>query len=358
MTGVRAVILAGGQGSRLRPLTLERAKPVVPVLNRPFLAHQLAWLRAHGISDVVLACSYRVEDVQAALGDAAGLGVRLRYAVEPEPLGTGGGLRHAVEPGPGAVLALNGDVLTDADLGAMARFHTARGARATILLTRVADPRPYGLVELEPDGRVRRFREKPGADEPVDTDTVNAGVYLIEAALLARLPPGRAASIEREFFPALVADGVACFGCPTAAYWRDIGSPADYHAAQMDLLHGRVRMALAPPGQRRDGCWVAPDAAVAAGARLAAPAVVGARVRVAAGARVGPAAVLGDGSRVEADARVAAAVLWEDVVVGPGAVLDGCVVGARTRVGARAHVGAGVVLATGAVVPAHATLTR
>ncbi|HXH84516.1 MAG TPA: nucleotidyltransferase family protein, partial [Candidatus Tectomicrobia bacterium] len=157
----QAVILAGGQGTRLRPLTLARAKPVVPVLGRPFLAWQLALLRAHGVTDVVLACSYRVEDVREALADAERLDMRLRYVVETEPLGTGGGVRNAANLARGTVFVLNGDVLTDADLSAMRRFHAARGSRTTILLTRVDDPRAYGLVETAPDGRLRRFREKP-----------------------------------------------------------------------------------------------------------------------------------------------------------------------------------------------------
>lgn len=354
----QAVILAGGQGTRLRPLTLGRAKPVVPLLNRPFLAHQLALLREHGISDVILACSYRVDDVRAALGDGAQLGVTLRYVVEKEPLGTGGGVANAADLASGTIFVLNGDILTDADLSAMRRFHEAHGARATILLTRVTDPRPYGLVELDPDGRLRAFREKPGADVPVTGDTVNAGAYLIDAALLKRIPRDRPVSIEREFFPALIADRVPCFGWCAPAYWRDIGSPAAYREAQMDLLEGRARMLLAPPGERRDGAWIAPGGTAAADARLLAPAAVGARVALAPRCRVGPSAVVGEDSTIGPDARVEGAVLWERVEVGPGAVLCDCVIGADVKIGAFARVGAGMVLESGAVIPARTTLTR
>ncbi len=248
----QAVILAGGQGTRLRPLTLARAKPVVPFLNRPFLAYQLALLGACGVQDVVLSCGYRAEDLKSALAGETS-GVRLRYAVEAEPLGTGGGVRNAVDLTAGTVYVLNGDILTDADLAAMRRFHERRGARVTIMLVRVPDPRAYGLVETDADGRLRRFREKPGAGEPVTTDTVNAGVYLIDAELLRRMPAGQPVSIEREFFPALIAAGVPCYGWLASAYWRDIGSPAAYHAAQMDLLDGRLRTPLAPPGEARGG---------------------------------------------------------------------------------------------------------
>ena len=295
---LQAVILAGGQGTRLRPLTLARAKPVVPLLNRPFLAYQLALLRAHGVSDIVLACSYRVEDLRAALGDAEHLGVRLRYAIENEPLGTGGGVRNAADLVSGTLFVLNGDILTDPDLTEMRRLHETRGSRTTIYLQPVPDPRQYGLVETEADGRLKAFREKPAAGEEITTNTINAGIYLIDAELIGRIPRERASSIEREFFPALIADGVPCFGwCPTA-YWRDIGNPAAYRAAQIDLLQGRAAMPLAPPGQRRDGSWVDGGGIVEPGARIVAPSVVGAGVVLGPRCRVGPGTVIGEGARV------------------------------------------------------------
>lgn len=350
------MILAGGQGTRLRPLTLARAKPVVPFLNRPFLAYQLALLRQHGITDGVLSCSYRVDDVRDALGDET-FGVRLRYVVEKEPLGTGGGVRNAADIARGSVFVLNGDILTDADLLAMRRVHESRGAQVTIMLTRVDDPRQYGLVETGADGRILRFREKPGPNDEITTDTVNAGVYIIDAELLRRMPADRPVSIEREFFPAVIAEGVRCQGwCPTA-YWRDIGSPAAYRAAQMDLLDGRVRTSLTPPGQPRAGVWTAAGV-VADGARIEPPAVLGDGVRIQAGAHVGPRAVVGLGSQVAAGARIEDAVLWERVEVGPGAVLRECVVGADARIGAHAELGAGVVLESGAVIPDNARLPR
>lgn len=355
----QAVILAGGEGTRLRPLTLARAKPVVPLLNRPFLAYQLALLRTHGITDVVLACSYRVEDVTAALGDGRALGTRLRYVVEREPLGTGGGVRNAADLLEGTVVVLNGDVLTDADLDEMRALHDARGSRTTILLTRVADPSAYGLVETDADGRLLRFREKPGPGEPRTTDTINAGLYLIDAALLRRMPVGRPVSIEREFFPALIADGVPCHGwLPPAAYWRDIGSPAAYREAQVDLLAGRVRTPLAPQGPAPVGRCVEATARVAPTARVEPPAVVGAGVVVEANARVGPRAVVGDRCRIGAGATLEDAVVWEDVDIGPGAVLRDCVVATGCRIGAHAEVGPGAVLAAGAVVAERGAVSR
>ena len=349
--GTQAVILAGGQGTRLRPLTLSRAKPVVPLLNRPFLAYQIALLRQHGVTDIALSCSYRVEDVRRALGDARELGATLRYVVEAEPLGTGGGVRNAVDLARGTVFVLNGDVLTDADLSAMRAFHETQGSRVTILLTPVDDPRAYGLVETAADGRVLRFREKPGPDEIITTNLINAGVYLIDAALLARIPPGRMVSIEREFFPAVIADGLPCFGWRHPAYWRDIGHPAAYRAAQIDLLAGRVKTALMPPGEFRNGSWL-DRATVADGAHLEAPSVIGAEARLAPAAHVGPHAVIGAGTIIGAGARVQRAVLWERVRVGEGAVVCDCVVGADAVIGARATVDHGVALESGAVVSA------
>ncbi len=354
-TATQAVILAGGQGTRLRPLTLARAKPVVPLLNQPFLAWQLALLREHGVTDVILACSYRVEDVQQALGDGNALGVRLRYVVESEPLGTGGGVRNAADLTRGTVFVLNGDVLTDADLGAMRRFHESRRSRTTIFLTPVADPRAYGLVELDGEGRLTRFREKPTADEPITTNTINAGIYLIDAALLARIPADRPVSIEREFFPALIADQIPAYGWTSAAYWRDIGSPSAYRAAQMDLLDGRVRTTLALAGQCHDEA--SPVSGVGGGPhRIVGPAVVGDDVEIGHDAQVGPRVVLGAGCRIGAGARVENAVLWEGVHVGEGARLIDCVVAAGARIGARAGIGADVVLEAGAVVADRARL--
>jgi NDP-sugar pyrophosphorylase family protein len=346
----QAVILAGGEGTRLRPLTLSRAKPVVPLLNRPLLAYQLALLQRHGVADVILACSYRVDDVRAALGDGTALGTHLRYVVEDVPRGTGGGVRNAADLARGIVFVLNGDVLTDVDLTAMRRFHDARGSRVTIFLRTVEDPRPYGLVECDGDGRIRAFREKPESLDGITARTINGGVYLIDAALLARIPADRAVSIEREFFPAVVADGTPCFGWIAEPYWRDIGAPAAYREAQVDLLEGRVTSPLPPPGDAKDGSWLADGVRVGRDARVEAPSVIGSGVELGDGAIVGPHAVLGARCRIGAGARVRGAVLWDDVTVGAGAILRDCVVASGARIGAHAEVGPGVTLAAGAIV--------
>ncbi len=354
----QAVILAGGQGTRLRPLTFGRPKPVVPLLNRPFLAYQLALLREHGITDVILSCSYRVDDVRGALGDGGAFGMQLRYVVEASPLGTGGGVRNATDLTRGTIVVLNGDVLTDADLSAMRSFHEASGSRTTIFLIRSDNPRAYGLVRTGHDGRLQQFLEKPTADEEITTDTINAGIYLIDADLLARIPTDRPVSIEREFFPRLIADGIPSFGWLASPYWRDIGSPTAYLEAHVDLLDGRARMPLAPPGDHEAGNWLGRGVKIDARAVIEPPSLLGDDVTLGADCHVGPHAVLGNCVTIGTRARVQRTVLWERVQVGAGAVLRGCVVAADTKVGVHAELGPGVVLEAGAVVPERTRLPR
>ncbi|MBI2879481.1 MAG: NDP-sugar synthase [Candidatus Rokubacteria bacterium] len=352
MKGLQAVILAGGFGTRLRPLTLHRPKPVVPLLNHPFLHYQLALLAAHEVRDVILSVSHLPETIRAVMGDGSALGVRLRYAVEDEPLGTAGGVRNAADLVEGRVVVLNGDVLTDLDLSRMLATHEARRARATIYLTPVENPTAYGLVELDPEGRVRRFLEKPGWDE-VTANTVNAGVYILERELLELVPKGRPYSMEREFFPDLLARGVPFFGHVDPAYWLDIGTTEKYLQAHRDLLEGRLRSPLRPRGRALGEGWVEPGTSIAESARLVGPVVLGAGCRVEAEARVGPAVVLGAGCVVGAGAHLEGAVLWESVSVGAGARLSGCLVARDCRIGAHARLTPGVVLGEGSVVTEH-----
>jgi mannose-1-phosphate guanylyltransferase len=313
----------------------------------------------------VLSCSYLVDEVRRTMGDGSAWGVRLDYAVESEPLGTAGGVRNSIDflsssggdSGGGLVVVLNGDVLTDIDLSAMLRAHTAREARATIFLTRVSDPSPYGLVELAADGRVTRFIEKPGPAERT-ANTINAGIYVLDSALLARIPPGRVASMEREFFPGLLGDGLPFFGWVGNCYWIDIGSPEKYRQAQLDLLAGRVSTEVGPAGVDGGGRWIAADATLGAGVSAMAPLVIGGGCRLDNGCRVGPQAVLGADCRVGTEATVEGAVLWERVSVGAGAVLRDCIVGADVSIGPHALVGPGVVLEDGAVVASRAHVAR
>jgi len=340
--GLQAVILAGGLGTRLRPLTLGRPKPVVPLLNLPFLHYQLGLLRAHGVRDVILSVSHLPEVIRRTMAVEPLEGVVLRDVVEADPLGTAGGVRNAADLLEGRVVVLNGDVLTDLDLSAMLRAHDERGAKATIYLTPVENPTAYGLVELDADGQVRRFLEKPGWDE-VTTNTINAGIYVLEGELLRLIPKAQPFSMEREFFPLLLERRVPFHGFVSMGYWLDIGTAAKYLQAHQDLLTGQLRAYVAPAGRCGPEGVVHPSAAIAPSARLRGPVVVGARCQIAAEAVVGPGAVLGAGSIVQAGAHVQHAVVWEDVWVGPGARLRDGLVGRGSRIGAHAEV-SGVVL--------------
>ena len=352
---MQAVILAGGEGTRLRPLTLDRPKPTVPLLNTPFLHYQLALLSRHQIQDVILSVSHRPDAIRAIMGEGGVGKVKLRYRIAESPLGTGGGVRNSADLLTGRLVVFNGDILTDLDLSAVNRFHEERGAKATIVLTRVPDPTQYGLIELEPSGRVRRFREKPSAEE-ITTDTINAGTYVLERELLDEIPAGSPYSIERQFFPTLLERGVPVFGYVSSSYWLDIGTPAKYLQAHRDLLSGSLDSPLPIPGKKlADGIWAANGIALDAQRHYRAPLLIGPEVEIEPGATLGPFAVLGARARIGRGALVESSVLWEDSVVGQDTSLTGSLLGRGCRIGAHVIV-QNAVLGQGAVVPDYSIL--
>jgi mannose-1-phosphate guanylyltransferase len=317
-----AVVLVGGFGTRLRPLTHHRPKQMLPIVNRPMIEHVVGHLADYGVDDVVLSLGYRPDAFSAAYPDGRCAGATLHYAIEPEPLDTAGAIRFAaLDAGiDERFVVLNGDVLTDLDIGAFLAFHESRGAEATIALHRVDDPSRYGVVPTDGEGRVTQFVEKPPRGE-APTDLINAGTYVFEPAVVDRIPAGRRVSVERETFPALVADR-SLFALDDGCYWIDTGTPCEYVQAQIDLVDG-VRGA--PVEGIHQSAEVSADASVKR-------AVVGAGAVIAAGARV-EVAVLLAGAGVEADA-----------------VVDGSVIGERAVVGAGAHVTGGSVVGDGHVV--------
>jgi mannose-1-phosphate guanylyltransferase len=340
---MQALILVGGEGTRLRPLTSTVPKPVVPLVDRPFLAFMLEWLRGHGVEEVVLSCgSGRLaRGVRDGLGEGEGLGVRLRYVEEPEPLGTGGALKYAEDLLEDRFLMLNGDVLTDIDLSAQLEQHERTGARGTLALTAVEDPSSYGLVRTAAGGEVTAFVEKPSADQ-VDTNRVNAGVYVLERSVLELLEPGRAASIERDVFPRLVGDGL--YGSLADGYWLDIGTPERYLTGTFDLLEGTVASSVRPSS---------PDGGAG---RVIDPALVSEDCRIGDDARVGGRVVVQAGVTVGAGATVERAVVLRGTEIGAGASLRGCIVGPDARIGDGCRIdglsviGEGVTLGAGNVV--------
>jgi mannose-1-phosphate guanylyltransferase len=343
---VKAVILAGGEGTRLRPLTLTTPKPVVPIVDRPFLRHQLDLLARAGIEDIIFSLAYRPERIQAVFGDGRALGKRIHYAVEETPLGTGGAVRNAFEHLDGTTVVFNGDVLTDVDLPALIRMHRASGAVATLVLAPVDNPTVYGVVETDDTGRVRRFVEKPPASE-VTTNNINAGIYVLEKAAIEKMPAGVTYSIERSFFPGLLAAGDLVRAHVHRGYWIDIGTPEKYLQVQRDILHGRFAVDL--DAVRRAGGWVHPDADVREGAELTPPFYIGPRCRVATGAAVGPDAVLVEDVELAVGAGVSDSVVWRGSSIGEDAQVKSALLGAGVRVGRSATVGAGAVLGEGAV---------
>jgi mannose-1-phosphate guanylyltransferase len=326
---MQAIVLVGGEGTRLRPLTETIPKPALTLVDRPFLAYMLEWLAAHGITEAVLACGFLPDVLRQALGEHERAGLRLRYVTEPQRLGTAGAIRFAAdalgEDLDRSFLVLNGDVLADLDLTALVRAHRERGGRASIALHPVEDTAAYGLVEAGADGRVRAFAEKTG--EPVPGE-INAGAYLLERSVLDLIPPGREVSIEREVFPRLVGDGLGALRLD--GYWRDIGTPDSYLQATWDILEGRVATAVRPTAP---GLFVAPGAEIGA-ARIGPRAVVSAGCRVAAGAEVRDSVLL-DGCSVGEGARVSGSVLAPGVTVQAGAEVSGAVLGRDERVPAQ-----------------------
>jgi mannose-1-phosphate guanylyltransferase len=324
---VQALVLAGGEGTRLRPLTLTLPKPVMPLAGRPFLTFMLDWLRRHGVDDVLLSCGYRSHDVQRVLGDIHG-GMRLRYVVEEEPLGTAGPLRLAADEGvlEDRVLVLNGDCLTDIDLTAELAQHEAHGAKATLALVAVDDTSSYGVVPTTEDGQVEAFLEKQSG--PVPTNRINAGTYVLERSVVENfIPSGRPVSFEREVFPQLVGNGL--YGWHADGYWIDIGTPERYLEATYDLLAGRVESAL-PPRDETDSLIYEPS--------------------IVAGARIGPLTVVGEHCSVGDRSSLERSVLHESVVVGHEAQIVESVIAAGARVGHGAQIGPDAIVGAGAIV--------
>lgn len=344
------MILAGGEGTRLRPLTLSTPKPVVPVADRPLLQHQIDLLASVGVREIVFSVAYRPERVQGVFGDGSRAGCRIVYAVEETPLGTGGAVRNALPQLDGRTIVFNGDILSDVDLPAVVALHERSAAAATLVLTPVENPSAFGLVETDAEGRVRRFVEKPEPSQ-ITTDTINAGIYVIETPALDLIPPGVPHSIERGFFPSLIARGDRVMAHVHRGYWIDVGTPEKYLQVHRDILAGRFRVAL--DADRRDGGFVHRAASVEPGAVLQGPFYLGPGCRVAAGAEVLPGSVLVRNVSVASGARVADSVLWDGVALAAGARVEGALLGAGVRVGHRASVGPGACLGEGSLVSDH-----
>jgi mannose-1-phosphate guanylyltransferase len=349
---MQAVILVGGQGTRLRPLTSTVPKPVVPLVDRPFISFMLEWLREHGIDDVIMSCGFLATSVRDVLGDGSDLGIRLRFVEEPDPRGTAGALKLAEPMLDERFLMLNGDVLTDIDLTSEIAQHEKTGATATLALVPVADPTAYGLVILEEDRSVRDFVEKPSSDR-AQSNLISAGAYVLQREILELVPPDRNVSIEREVWPLLIGKGL--YGFPSESYWLDIGTPARYLQGTFDIIEGNVDTAVR---ERLGSDWLAVDEGAVVHGRVIPPAVLERGVRVAEGAHVGSLVVLGAGVSVGAGSKVERAVILEGAEIGEGCELRDCILAPGCRIGARTQITGGAVIGEGVTVGADNVITR
>ncbi len=352
--GLAAVVLVGGVGSRLRPLTDIRPKPMLPIVDEPFLAHQLALLRRHGIVDVTFACGFLPQKIVAGFGDGSSIGMRLSYVVEPEPLDTAGAIGFAartIEDDGSELLVCNGDILTGLDIAGLVAAHRAANATATIACTEVEDPSRYGLVQIDSTGAVEAFIEKPGPDgpaAPAGVRSINAGTYVFERSVLELIPENQRCNLEREIFPQLV--GAGLHAVVSDAYWNDIGTFPSYLRANVDMLRGRVEGAggdagaayssdtarahtgVSPEAVIEGPVWIGPDAVVESGAHIGPDAVICAGARVGHGARVVRSVAL-EGATIDAEAQVVDSILGDESRVDARcSVSDASVIGPRQRV--------------------------
>ena len=329
---MKAILLAGGKGTRLRPMTVHTPKPIVPIFNRPFLHYQIDQLRqVPEIDEVILSLNYQPRRIEEILGEGESLGVRIRYVVEPMPLGTGGAIRYAGDQLTESVVVFNGDVLTQVDVNAVLKLHRERKAKATIVLTPVENPRAYGLVETDAKGNIKRFLEKPGEDE-ITCNTINAGIYVLEPDTFDRIPKDTAWSIERSYFPSLIERGETFVAYIDHGYWIDIGTPAKYLQVHRDIMDGRY---AAPPfaGTAPGTPWVSPEAKVDTGVELHGPCFIDEGVSIKPGARILPYSVIGRQTHVEEGAVIDGSIIWPNCWISPEAHVHGSILGRNCHVG-------------------------
>jgi len=340
---MKAILLAGGKGTRLRPLTVHTPKPVVPIFNRAFLHYQLDLLKqVPEIDEVILSLNYQPRRIEEVFGDGAGTGLSIRYVVEPAPLGTAGAVKYAGDRLTESVVVFNGDVMTALDLGAVIRLHRERRARATIVLTPVENPTAYGLVETDADGNIRRFVEKPTPAE-ITTRNINAGIYVLEPDTFDRIPSDVPWSIERSYFPSLIERGETFVAYLYDGYWIDIGTPEKYVQVHRDIMDGRF--GAAPfAGLPAHGQSISADARVEAGAIVEGPVFIDEGVVVKSGARVGPYAVLGRQTHLDEGAVVERAILWPNCRVCSDALVRDAVLGRHCHIGRNVSLNGGAVL--------------
>ncbi len=329
---------------------------MIPLANQPFIESMLARLRDQGITEVILAVQYLADRFRAALGDGSQLGLKVHVIEEPEARGTAGAVKNVEHLLDGTTYVFNGDVLTDLDLRAMLAFHREKGSRVTISLTPVDDPTQFGLVETNSDGRIRRFLEKPRAED-ITTNLINAGTYIIEPEVFRYVPPAQFYMFERGLFPVLLQTGDPMFGFPSRAYWTDIGKPQAYLEVNHDILIGRVQFPIRGH-QIAERVWVEEGVDIHSSAQLVGPLVIGAGTTIGRNARIIGPTVIGAGCQIGADVTIERSVLWENNQVADGALLRFCVLGKDNQIGAKTSVTDGAIIGDQCVLGAENRLER
>ena len=332
---MKGLILAGGKGTRLRPLTLNTPKPIVPVANEPFLLYQVDLMRSGGVDEVILSLSYQPRKIEDLLKDGTDYGINIRYAVEGTPLGTGGAFKNAEEHITATTVVFNGDILTGLDLSAVIARHKQTGAIATIVLTPVENPSAYGLVETTPDGRVQRFIEKPGPGE-ISCNTINAGVYVLEPSVLQYVPKGEPYSFERGLFPTLLERKELVMSYILGKYWIEIGIPAKYLEVHHDILAGRFKSKRVPSS-------AVDRSAIAANVSIDAKSILDADVTIRSGALI-ENSVIGRNCKLEEGVHVVDSVIWPGTTLDAESRVEGAIVGKGCYVGRSVTLRPGVVL--------------
>lgn len=345
---MKAVILVGGEGTRLRPLTYNIPKSMVPIVNRPFLEHMINHLKDHGIDDIILALCYLPHQIQSYFGDGSNFGVKLTYVIEDHPLGTAGAVKNVEAYLDDTFFVFNGDVFTDLDLSAMMRLHRQRGAKTTIALTPVEDPTIYGVVETGAQGEVQRFIEKP-RPEAVTTNMINAGTYIVEPDVLSHIPRGSSFTFERELFPLLLERGDPIYSYPSNAYWIDIGTPGKYLKLHHDLLTGRVSRSF-PWQSAGEGLWVEGSCDIHPQAHLEGPTIIGRDCVIGPGVKVKGPSVIGQECHIGRDSLIEGAIVWPHAHLGQGVRLRNCVVAESVLIGDRSCVAEGCILGNNVVI--------
>lgn len=348
----KAVIMAGGFGTRLRPLTMSIPKPMVPLANRPMMGHIVELLKSHGIHDVLSVLYFQPEQITSYFGDGAAFDISMAYVTAQADYGTAGAVKNAQEHLRERFIIISGDVLTDFDISAAVAYHQAKGAMATILLTRVPQPLQYGIVMTDADGRITRFLEKPSWGE-VFSDTINTGIYILEPEVLDLIPPQTEFDFSKDLYPLMLRNKLPLYGYIADGYWKDIGNLQEYQLAHADVLAGRVHVSI--PGERCDSSYCAAGLDMAPTATLDGLVVMGEHVRIGSGARLYNC-VVGNNVQIGAGAHLSNCVLWNNVDVGDGAVMSNDVLCNSVRIGAHAVVRDNVFIAEGCTIGDHATL--